>query len=120
MHVASILQHNTRRGDWLARWEPDTFIVGLHRNRAPKIVTDRILHAFAASPCEIVAGKEITLSVSVGAAEYRFGSGKAGLLADADRALQPAIILAGTHGGSHACYFHEVATGTTVNHTVAA
>jgi diguanylate cyclase (GGDEF)-like protein len=120
MHVASILQLNTRRGDWLARWTPDTFIVGLHRNRAPKIVTDRILHAFAASPCEIVAGKEVTLSVSIGAAEYRFGSGKAGLLADADRALQPAIILAGTHGGSHACYFHDVATGATVNHTVAA
>lgn len=114
MHAASILQLNTRRGDWIARWTLDTFVLGLHRSRAPKLVTERILHAFAASPCEIAAGKEITLSVSIGAAEYRFGSGKAGILADADRALQPAVVLSETHGGSHACYFHEVATGTPV------
>jgi diguanylate cyclase (GGDEF)-like protein len=113
-HAASLLQLNTRRGDWLARWSQDTFVMGLHRSRSPKLVTERILHAFAASPCEIAAGKEITLSVGIGVAEYRFGSGKAGILADADRALQPAVILVQTHGGSHACYYHEVATGTPV------
>src|SRR5690606_16718152 len=33
-HLAAMLQLNTRRGDWVARWGGDEFVVGLHRNRA--------------------------------------------------------------------------------------
>jgi hypothetical protein len=53
-------------------------------------------------------------------AEYRFGAGKAGLLADADRAMFEAKHIAKDKGGSPVCYFHEVATGTPVKQAVAA
>lgn len=92
----------------------------MHRNRALKQVTERIVAAIGASPCEINPGEEILLTVSVGVAEYRFGAGKAGLLADADRAMFEAKHLAKEKGGSQICYFHEVATGTPVRQAVAA
>lgn len=119
-HMAALLQLNTRRGDWVARWGADEFIVGLHRNRALKMVMERIVAAIAASPCEITAGKELPLTVSVGVAEYRFGAGKAGLLADADRAMFEAKAIAREKGGSPICFFHEVATGTPARQAEAA
>ena len=119
-HVAALLQLNTRRGDWVARWGADEFIVGLHRNRALKMVMERIVAAIGASPCEITPGQELVLSVSVGVAEYRFGAGKAGLLADSDRAMFEAKHVAKARGGSPICYFHEGATGTPVKQAVAA
>lgn len=119
-HVAALLQLNTRRGDWVARWGADEFIVGLHRNRALKLVMERIVAAIEASPCEITPGRELALTMSVGVAEYRFGAGKAGLLADADRAMFEAKHIAREKGGSRICYFHEVATGTPPRQAVAA
>ncbi len=119
-HMAALLQLNTRRGDWVARWGADEFIVGLHRNRALKMVMERIVAAIAASPCEIAAGKELQLTVSVGVAEYRFGAGKAGLLADADRAMFEAKAIAREKGGSPICFFHELATGTPARQAEAA
>ncbi len=119
-HIAALLQLNTRRGDWVARWGPDEFIVGLHRNRALKLVMDRIVAAIANSPCEVSPGDELLLTVSAGVAEYRFGSGKAGILADADRAMVEAKRQSKERGGSRVCYFHEVATGTPVAQVAAA
>jgi len=52
-HVAALLQLNTRRGDWVSRWDGHSFIVGLHRNRALKMVMERIAKAMSASPCEV-------------------------------------------------------------------
>ena len=63
-HLSALLQLNTRRGDWVARWGPDEFIIGLHRNRALRVVMERIAVAIAASPCEIAAGQELPISVS--------------------------------------------------------
>ncbi len=119
-HMAALLQLNTRRGDWVARWGADEFAVGLHRNRALKLVMERIVAAISASPCEIAPGKELQLTVSVGVAEYRFGAGKAGLLQDADRAMFEAKHLARKTPGSHICYFHEVATGSPVREAATA
>jgi len=119
-HMAALLQLNTRRGDWVARWGADEFVIGLHRNRALKQVMDRIVAAIAASPCEISPGQELMLTVSVSVAEYRFGAGKAGLLADADRAMLEAKHLSKGVGSSRICYFHEVATGAPVTQAVAA
>jgi diguanylate cyclase (GGDEF)-like protein len=119
-HVAALLQLNTRRGDWVARWGADEFIVGLHRNRAVKQVMERIVAAIEASPCEITPGLELKITVSVGVTEYRFGAGKAGLLADADRAMFEAKHIAKDKGGSPVCYFHEVVTGTPVRQAAAA
>ena len=107
-HLAALLQLNTRRGDWVARWGGDEFIVGLHRNRALKMVMERIVKAIAASPCEISPGLEVRLSVSVGVAEYRFGAGPVGILADADKAMYAAKQLAHADGKSHICYRSEI------------
>src|SRR3979409_1408922 len=86
-HVAALLQLNTRRGDWVARWGGDGFGGGLHRNRALKMVMERIIKAIETTPCEIAPGAETQVTVSCGVAEYRFGDGPAGLLADADKAM---------------------------------
>ena len=119
-HMAALLQLNTRRGDWVARWGADEFVIGLHRNRALKQVMDRIVAAIAASPCEISPGQELMLTVSVSVAEYRFGAGKVGLLADVERAMLEAKHLSKGMGGSRVCYVHEVATGAPATQAVAA
>ena len=106
-HMAALLQLNTRRGDWVARWGGDEFIVGLHRNRALKMVMERIVKAIASSPCEIAPGLELRVSVSCGVAEYRFGSGAAGVIADATKAMEAARARA-ADGKSHVAYRHEL------------
>jgi len=107
-HVAALLQLNTRRGDWLVRWGGDEFIVGLHRNRALKPVIARLVKAIEASPCEIAPGEELIVRLACGVAEYRFGAGAAGLVADADRALYAAKELARGDHRSHVCYRSEL------------
>ena len=107
-HLAALLQLNTRRGDWVARWGGDEFVVGLHRNRALKMVIERIVKAISASPCEIAPGLELRVSVSCGVAEYRFGSGPEGVLADADKAMYAAKQFAHADGRSHVCYRNEL------------
>ncbi len=107
-HVAALLQLNTRRGDWVARWGGDEFVVGLHRNRALKMVMERIIKAIESTPCEITPGEEKRVTVSCGVAEYRFGDGAAGVLADADKAMYAAKELAHRDGRSHVCYRSEL------------
>jgi len=121
-HVAALLQLNTRRGDWVARWGSDEFVVGLHRNRALKVVMERIVKAIAASPCEISPGLELRIGVSCGVAEYRFGGGPAGVIADAEKAMQAAKQLARGDGRSHVCYRNEldIATASAVRAAAAA
>jgi diguanylate cyclase (GGDEF)-like protein len=108
-HLADLLQLNTRRGDWIARWGADEFIVGLHRNRALKMVMERIVKAVESSPCEVAPGVEVDVKVCVGVAEYRFGSGPAGLLMDTDKALETAKAHAARDQGSHIAYRNEIA-----------
>lgn len=109
-HVAALLQLNTRRGDWVARWGADEFVVGLHRNRALKMVMSRIVKAVESSPCEIAPGQELALHVCCGVAEYRFGSGALGVLADADGAMHAAKEFARLDKHSHVCYRNELRT----------
>lgn len=109
-HVAALLQLNTRRGDWVARWGGDEFVVGLHRNRALKMVMSRIVKAIESTPCEIAPGQELTVHVSCGVAEYRFGSGGDGVLMDADKAMYAAKEMGHRDGTSHVCYRNELDT----------
>ena len=111
-HLSALLQLNTRRGDWVSRWGGDQFVVGLHRNRALKMVMDRIVRAVSTSPCEITAGKEILLTVACGVAEYRFGAGLAGVVADAEKAMQAAKELSRRDRKSHIGYHAELRTGS--------
>ncbi len=114
-HVAALLQLNTRRGDWVARWGGDEFVVGLHRNRALKMVMERIVKAIEGTPCEIAPGLELRVSVSCGVAEYRFGDGPPGLLADADKAMYAAKEASRADGSSHVCYRSELELPRGVN-----
>ena len=107
-HVASLLQVNTRRGDWVVRWGGDEFVIGLHRNRALKMVMERIVNAFDTSPVEIAPGRELVLTVSCGVAEYRFGIGSAGVVAEADKAMYTAKELSRRDQKSHICYWNEL------------
>ena len=107
-HLAALLELNTRRGDWVARWGGDEFIVGLHRNRALKMVMERIIKAIEGTPCEIAPGLETRLSVSCGVAEYRFGDGPSGVIADADKAMYAAKELSRRDGRSHVAYRNEL------------
>jgi diguanylate cyclase (GGDEF)-like protein len=108
-HLAALLQLNTRRGDWVARWGGDEFVVGLHRNRALKMVMERIVKAVSASPCEISPGVELRITLSCGVADYRFGSGSTGVLADADKAMYAAKQVSRGDGLSHIAYRNEIA-----------
>jgi diguanylate cyclase (GGDEF)-like protein len=107
-HVAAVLQSNVRQGDWLARRDGGEFVVGLHRNQALKSVVGRLVEAVEASPCEIAPGVEVTVRLACGVAEYRFGEGSAGLLADAGHAVYAAKALAQADGASHTCYRSEL------------
>src|SRR4051812_16302438 len=114
-HVAALLQLNVRRGDWVARWGGDEFVVGLHRNRALKMVMARIVKAIEGTPCEIAPGQELRVSVSCGVAEYRFGDGPPGLLADADKAMYAAKEASRRDGASQVCYRNELEIPRGVN-----
>ncbi|HUQ28566.1 MAG TPA: GGDEF domain-containing protein [Usitatibacter sp.] len=107
-HLAALLELNTRRGDWVARWGGDEFIVGLHRNRALKMVMERIVKAIETTPCEIAPGLETRLSIACGVAEYRFGDGPTGVVADADKAMYAAKELSRRDGKSHVAYRNEL------------
>ncbi|HET9577986.1 MAG TPA: GGDEF domain-containing protein [Usitatibacter sp.] len=102
--LARVLHENTRRGDWVARWGGDEFIVCLHRNRALRTVIERIMKAIAAAVVEVAPGLELRLSVSAGVAEYRFGSGPGGVVSDADKAMYVAKMEAHADGRSHVHY----------------
>ena len=109
LHLATQLQGNTRRGDWVARWGGDEFVVGLHRNRAVKMVMDRIVQAVSTPTVDVAPGVQLRLSVSAGVAQYRFGSGSPGAVADADKAMYAAKLLSHADGRSHVHYLNELA-----------
>src|SRR5258706_9125955 len=106
-HVAALLQLNTRRGDWVARWGGDEFVVGLHRNRALKMVMERIIKAIESTPCEINPGEEKKVTVSCGVAEYRFGDGAAGAVGEGDPAMFAAEGSRHQHRRSPASFRHQ-------------
>lgn len=106
--LASMLQLNTRRGDWVARWGGDEFLLGLHRNRALHMVMDRVMKAISTCVVEVAPGVEVRLSVAAGVAPYRFGSGAAGVVADADKAMYAAKVQSHADGRSHVHFLDEL------------
>jgi len=107
-HVARVLESNVRQGDWLARWGGGEFVAGLHRNQALRNVVERLVAAVEASPCEVAPGVEVPVRLACGVAEYRFGDGSAGLLADAGHAVHAAQVLAQADGASHVCHRNDL------------
>lgn len=104
VQLAADLIANTRRGDWIARWDGDQFLVGLHRNRSAKLVTDRILHAIDSVPCRVGPETDIALRVSCSVMEYRLGLGPELLLKRLDEALAEAKFKSVPGGPSRAVF----------------
>ena len=104
IHLVGALVANTRRGDWIARWGSNQFLVGLHRNRNAKLVSERILHGIEALPCKVGPDLEVTLRVSCSVVEYAFGDGEAGVLKRADDAMAEAKVTSTVLGPSRAVY----------------
>jgi GGDEF domain-containing protein len=55
------------------------------------------------------------VGVSCGVAEYRFGSGSEGVLADADRAMYAAKQFSRADGKSHVAYRNEISEVSSAN-----
>jgi diguanylate cyclase (GGDEF)-like protein len=104
VQLAADLIANTRKGDWIARWGSDRFLLGLHRNRNAKLVTDRILHAIDSVPCKVAEDREIALRVACAVMEYRLGLGPDMLLRRLDEALAEAKFKAIPGGPSRAVF----------------
>jgi diguanylate cyclase (GGDEF)-like protein len=106
VHLVGALVCNTRRGDWIARWGSNQFLVGLHRNRNAKLVSERILHGIEAVPCPVGPNKDITLRVACAVVEYAFGDGESGLVKRADDAMVEAKVTSTALGPSRVVYRH--------------
>lgn len=68
-HAANVIQSNIRRGDWLARWGGDEFVLALwdaEPGSSAGIVLDRVVEGLQRSPARSEEGLEIPLSLSGG------------------------------------------------------
>jgi diguanylate cyclase (GGDEF)-like protein len=92
-HVADVIGRNIRQGDWLARWGGDEFIVVL-RDANPfahtEAVLQRIVRDLKDSPLRLPQGRELVLTVTVGASRYSGEKDLRELLAKADEAMYEA------------------------------
>ncbi|MBK6982653.1 MAG: GGDEF domain-containing protein [Betaproteobacteria bacterium] len=104
VQLVADLVANTRKGDWVARWGNDRFLLGLHRNRNAKLVTDRILFAIDAVPCRVAPGKELPIRVSCAVMQYRLGMGEDLLLKRLEEALAEAKFKGVPDGPSQAVF----------------
>jgi diguanylate cyclase (GGDEF)-like protein len=92
-HVARVIRHNIREGDWLARWGGDEFIMSLWDASVfatPEAVLGRISRDLKESPVRLPLGEELLLSISVGASRYAGEDDIRELLAKADAAMYEA------------------------------
>ncbi len=104
LQLVADLIANTRKGDWVARWGNDRFLLGLHRNRNAKLVTDRILFAIDAVPCRVAPDRELPVRVSCAVMQYRLGMGEELLLKRLEEALAEAKFKSVTDGPSQAVF----------------
>src|SRR5215218_2706367 len=92
-HVALVIRRNVREGDWLARWGGDEFVLSLWDASvfaSPEAVLGHINAALRRSPVRLLGGKELVLSISVGAHRYAGEDDIRELLAKADAAMYEA------------------------------
>ena len=92
-HVARVIRRNVREGDWLARWGGDEFVLSLWDASvfaSPEAVLGHINAALRRSPVPLLGGKELVLSISVGAHRFAGEDDLRELLAKADAAMYEA------------------------------
>ncbi|HZG62785.1 MAG TPA: GGDEF domain-containing protein [Rubrobacteraceae bacterium] len=71
-HVASVLQHNVREGDWLARWGGDEFLMALWATGGGHQVQrtlERIAEEVAENPVVLPGGQKLWVTLSGGASQ---------------------------------------------------
>src|SRR5215207_11021445 len=89
-HLAETCIRNVREGDWLARWGGDEFVLALWEESvfaSPEAVLGRINADLRRSPVRLPGGRDIVLSISVGAHRYAGEEDLRELLAKADAAM---------------------------------
>jgi diguanylate cyclase (GGDEF)-like protein len=92
-HVAEVIGRSVRKGDWLARWGGDEFVLALWGESvfaSPEAVLGRINAALRRSPVRLPRGEELVPSISVGAHRYAGEDDLRELLAKADAAMYQA------------------------------
>ena len=92
-HVADVIGRSVRKGDWLARWGGDEFVLALWDDSvfaSPEAVLGRINGDLRRSPVRLPGGGELMLSISVGAHRYAGEDDLRELLAKADAAMYQA------------------------------
>jgi diguanylate cyclase (GGDEF)-like protein len=89
VRFAAALARNARKGDWVARWGGDEFVVGAWdaEGRGAERILGRVDRELRASPLALPNGKEARLSFGAGVARWRDGDDAQGLLRRADGAL---------------------------------
>jgi diguanylate cyclase (GGDEF)-like protein len=90
-HVASVLRRNARKGDWVARWGGDEFLLALWDaggGRQARRTLERVAEEVAENPVELPGGRKLRLTLSGGACRSTGGGGTAEeMIARADQAL---------------------------------
>jgi diguanylate cyclase (GGDEF)-like protein len=72
-HVAALLRVNTRRSDWVARWNEHLFAIGYCDNAQIAETIARLHAVIEKSPFEIVPGTHVAPIVAIGVAEHAPG-----------------------------------------------
>jgi diguanylate cyclase (GGDEF)-like protein len=92
-HVAEAIGRSVRKGDWLARWGGDEFVLALWDESvfaSPEAVLGRINADLRRSPVRLPGGGELVLGISVGAHRYAGEDDLREVLAKADAAMYQA------------------------------
>ena len=90
-HVASVLRRNARKGDWVARWGGDEFLLALWDaggGRKARTTLERVAEEVVENPVGLPGGQKLRLTLSGGACRST-GAGETveGMITRADRAL---------------------------------
>ena len=73
-HVASLLEHNLRKSDWVVRWSEQLFAVGFQGNTQPNETIARLQGIIEKSPLEIAPGKMVAPVVCCGVGIFAKGA----------------------------------------------
>ena len=88
-HVIEVISNGIRKGDWIARWGGDEFILLMlnAEEEASANIMVRIVESLQDNPFSTANGDEINLTLSVGICQYSSGDDEEGLFKKADSAL---------------------------------
>jgi diguanylate cyclase (GGDEF)-like protein len=93
IHFARVLDSNVRKGDWIARWGGDEFLLSTTQAEedGPSIgrALERTAEALRETPI-VLGGEEVTLTLSAGVCRWQPGNSTVDLISRADKAIYKA------------------------------